>query len=224
MRKASIPIRSPLADLPDRLRLPLAFDAGRLAEEVAQIAEDDWIAHFVPDHYEGGWSILPLRCKRGATHPILMAVSDPSATEFDDTPWLIRSPFLQEVLGAFPCPLLSVRLMRLDPGSRIKPHSDHDLDAVLGQARLHVPVTSNPDVAFWLNGTRAVMQPGETWYLRLSDTHSIDNQGTTARVHLVIDCKVDDSLAAMLASAAAAAAAAGQDGKRPISTMPGGKG
>lgn len=207
-----------LANLPDRMRLPLTFEPAGMAAEVAQIAEADWIAHFVTDNYEGSWSILPLRCKRGATHPILMSVSDPSATAFEDTPWLARSPYLVEVLHAFACPLLSVRLMRLDPGSRIKPHADHDLDAKLGQARLHVPITSNPDVRFWLNGTQAVMQPGEAWYLRLSDTHSIDNPGISTRVHLVIDCKVDAWLAAMLAGADA------QAQKQPTSTMSGGSG
>lgn len=220
MRAHLAPVPKRLADLPDRLRLPLAFDAARMAREVSEIAEADWIAHFVPQHYEGGWSVLPLRCKAGATHPIMMAVSDPSASAFEATPWLTRAPYLQEVLSAFTCPLLSVRLMRLDPGSRIKPHSDHDLDAALGQARLHVPVTSNPDVAFWLNGAQVHMQPGEAWYLRLSDTHSIENHGTTARVHLVIDCKVDARLSTMLVDAAAGA----QEGKQPTSTMSGGRG
>lgn len=209
MRPDPAPVSSTLADLPDRLRLPLNFDAPRIAAEVARISEEDWIAHFVTQNYEGGWSILPLRCKAGATHPIMMAVSDPSASAFEETPWLKRSPYLQEVLGAFACPLQSVRLMRLDPGSRIKPHCDHDLDAALGQARLHVPVTSNPDVAFWLNGSQVHMQPGEAWYVRLSDTHSVDNPGTTARVHLVIDCQVDAHLAAMLVDAAAEAAQLG---------------
>lgn len=207
----------PLAALPDRVRLPLAFDPARMAAEVEEIAAEDWIAHFVRDNYEGGWSILPLRCTAGATHPIMMAVSDPSATVFEDTPWLARAPYLRAVLGAFACPLLSVRLMKLDPGSRIKPHADLDLDAALGQARLHVPVTSNPDVDFRLNGTRVAMQAGECWYLRLSDTHAIDNRGSTSRVHLVIDCKVDDWLAGLLEEAA-------QEVKQPTSTMPGGSG
>lgn len=210
MLPARAPAAATPADLPDRLRLPLAFDSTRMAAEVASIAEADWIGHFVPQNYEGGWSILPLRCKAGATHPIMMSVSDPSASTFEETPWLKRAPYLQDVLGAFPCPLLSVRLMRLDPGSRIKPHRDHDLDAALGQARLHVPVTSNPDVAFWLNGTQVHMQPGEAWYLRLSDTHSVDNRGTSARVHLVIDCEVDARLAAMLVDAATAMARPGR--------------
>lgn len=206
-----------LAELPDRLRLPLAFDPTRMAAEVAQIDAADWIEHFVRDNYEGGWSILPLRCTAGATHPVMMAVSDPSATVFEDTPWLARAPYFRAVLGAFACPLQSVRLMKLDPGSRIKPHADHDLDAALGQARLHVPVTANPDVDFRLNGTRVEMQAGECWYLRLSDTHAIDNRGSTSRVHLVIDCTVDAWLAALLTEAAHAV-------KHPTSTMPGGSG
>lgn len=214
------PASAALAALPDRLRLPLAFDAGRMAAEVTQIAQADWIAHFVPDNYEGGWSILPLRCKAGAVHPIMMAVSDPSATAFEDTPWLARAPYLQAVLAAFRCPLQSVRLMRLGPASRIKPHSDHDLDAALGQARLHVPITSNPDVHFWLNDTEAAMQPGEAWYLRLCDTHSIDNRGSSARVHLVIDCTVDEWLAGLLTRAAASA----QPTKHPTATIPAGSG
>lgn len=209
MRSDPAPDCATLADLPDRLRLPLDFDAARMADEVARIPEADWIAHFVTQNFDGDWSILPLRCKAGATHPIMMAVSDPSASAFEETPWLKRAPYLQEVLGAFACPLQSVRLMRLDPGSRIKPHRDHDLDAALGQARLHVPVTSNPDVAFWLNGSQVHMQPGEAWYLRLSDTHSVDNHGSAARVHLVIDCQVDAPFAAMLADAAAEAARPG---------------
>jgi len=208
---------APLCGLPDRLRLPLAFDPARMAAEVERIGAADWTPHFVRANYEGGWSILPLRCKAGTTHPIMMAVSDPSATEFEDTPWLTRAPYLRAVLGAFGCPLQSVRLMKLEPGSRIKPHADFDLDAALGQARLHVPVTSNPDVDFRLNGTRVTMQAGECWYLRLSDTHAIDNRGSTARVHLVIDCTVDPWLAALLAEAA-------HEAKHPTSTMPGGSG
>lgn len=187
-------------DLPDRMQLPLQFDAGRMAAEVAAIPAGDWIAHFVKQNYEGGWSIVPLRCKAGAAHPIMMAVSDPSATEFEDTPWLARAPYLREVLDSFPCDLHSVRLMRLEPGARIKPHGDVDLDAATGTARLHVPITTNPQVDFRLNGTTVTMEPGSAWYLRLSDEHQVTNHGVETRTHLVIDCKADDWLLGLLAA------------------------
>lgn len=189
------------ADLPDRLQLPLQFDAARMAAEVAVIPAEDWISHFVRQNYEGGWSILPLRCKAGATHPIMMAVSDPSATEFEDTPWLATAPYLREVLGTFPCALHSVRLMRLEPQSRIKPHSDVDLDAATGTARLHVPITTNPLVDFRLNGTPVAMAPGSTWYLRLSDEHQVTNASAETRIHLVVDCTADDWLLGLLRAA-----------------------
>ena len=184
---------------PDRVRLPLAFDSVRLAADLAALESEDWIAHFVTQNYDGDWSALPLRALAGATHPVQMIYSPPNATEFVDTPLLARTPYFREVLGSFECPLTCVRLMRLTPGSRIKEHSDHDLAAEDGWARIHVPVTSNPGVEFFVNGVSVDMVPGEAWYLRLADPHRAANHGDTDRVHMVIDAKVDGWLEGMLA-------------------------
>lgn len=188
--------------LPDRIKLPFAFDPERLRADLAAV-DRDWIDHLVKQNYEGDWSVLPLRHTAGATHPVMMIYSDPTATEFVDGPLLEQTPYIREVLAAFECPLTVVRLMRLTPGSVIKPHYDHDLAAEHGAARLHIPITTNPDVAFLLNDEPVVMAPGEAWYLRLVDTHSVINRGTTDRVHLVIDAIVDDWLADLLAASAA---------------------
>ena len=71
------------------------------------------------------WSVLPLRAAAGARHAIATIYSDPSASDFADTPLVERCPYLQQVLAAFECPLHAVRLMKLSPGSLIKPHRDH---------------------------------------------------------------------------------------------------
>lgn len=188
--------------LPDRLRLPIALDAERLRADLDMV-DRDWVDHLVTQNYEGNWSVLPLRHTAGATHPVMMIYSDPTATEFVDGPLLDSTPYFREVLAAFQCPLTVVRLMRLTPGSVIKPHHDHDLAAEHGVARLHIPITTNPDVEFLLNGTPVTMAPGEAWYLRLMDTHSVANRGTSDRVHLVIDAIVDDWLADLLEAARA---------------------
>jgi hypothetical protein len=188
------------ASFPDRVQLPLAFDPARLAADLARLESEDWIAHFVQQNYEGDWSALPLRAHVGATHPIQMIYSPPNATEFADTPLLGRTPYFREVLAAFACPVTCVRLMRLTPGSVIREHMDNDLAAEEGWARIHVPVTSNPGVEFFLNGTPVPMLPGEAWYLRLADPHRAANRGDADRVHLVIDAKVDPWLAALLAN------------------------
>lgn len=185
---------------PDHVRLPLSYDAARLQQDLAAITGIDWIEHFVKQNFEGEWSVLPLRICKGATHPVMMIYSNPSATEFEDGPLLAQTPYIREVLASLECEVQTARLMRLTPGSIIKEHSDPDLAAENGSARLHIPITTNDDVDFRLNGRRIVMEPGSAWYLRLSDRHSVANRGTADRVHMVIDCVANDWLKAMLAS------------------------
>ena len=178
----------------DRIRLNLSFDADRLQKDLARLQGSDWIAHFVMQNYEGDWSVIPLRGPAGATHPVMMSYSDPTCTEFTDTPFLADAPNIRNVLNTFGCPLQAVRVMKLGPGGRIKEHTDHDLDAESGTARLHIPIVTNDDVKFILNGTRIVMNEGECWYLRLCDPHSVENNGRSDRVHLVIDAVVNSWL------------------------------
>ena len=188
---------------PDRLRLPLSFDPVRLRVDLDALIDTPWTEHFVRQNYEGDWSVLPLRCTKGATHPIMQIYSDPNATVYEDTPLLARSPYFQEVLASLRCPLQAVRLMRLTPGSIIKEHHDNDLEAESGHARLHIPIATNRYVDFRLNGVRVVLDPGSVWYLRLSDPHSVANHGSADRVHLVVDCIVNPWLTNLLDAAIA---------------------
>lgn len=191
---------------PDRLKLPLAFDPIRLRADLeALTAGADWIAHFVTQNYDGDWSVIPLRCQVGATHPVMMIYSDPSATAFEDTPFLALCPYFRDVIAAFPFQATSVRLMKLAPGSVIKTHHDEDLDVGSLLVRFHVPVVTNPDVDFRLNDRRVVMEAGSAWYLKLTDPHSVANHGTEDRVHLVIDGYVNDWVRGLFAETAALA-------------------
>lgn len=184
--------------LPDRKRLPLAFDAAALAADLATLERDPWQPHFVHDNYRGDWSAIALRAAAGETHPIRLIYANPAATEWVDTPLMARVPAMRAAVAALCCPVQSVRLMRLGPGSAILPHDDLDLAAEAGRARLHLPITTNPGVRFVLNGLAVPMAPGELWYLRLSDTHAAVNEGASPRVHLVIDVVVNDWLVAEL--------------------------
>jgi len=184
---------------PDRVRLPLAFDPAPLVADLAALERGDWTEHFVKQNYDGEWSALPLRAPATARHPIQMIYPAPGVTDFVDTDWRKRMPGISAVIDAFACTVRTVRLMRLAAGSVIKEHEDFELDVADGFARIHVPVVTNPDVDFRLNGERVVMAPGEAWYLRLADRHSVTNAGDTARVHLVIDVVVDDWLLRQLA-------------------------
>jgi hypothetical protein len=187
---------------PDRLQLPLSFDPALLRRDLDALSATPWTAHFVRQNYEGDWSAIPLRCMAGETHPIRMIYSDPVATDFVGTPFLDACPYFREVIAAFACPVRSVRLMRLTPGSVIKEHTDLDMGVESGSVRIHVPVTTNPDVEFLLNRVRVDMKEGQVWYLRLGDPHAVANRGTTDRVHLVLDLFANDWLMGFFEGAA----------------------
>ena len=67
-----------------------------MERDLQSVATFDWIKHFVPQNYEGDWSVIPLRAKVGATHPVMMISSDPTATAFEDTPMLQGCPYFRE--------------------------------------------------------------------------------------------------------------------------------
>jgi hypothetical protein len=196
------------AKWPDRLRLPFSFDPARLREALADLERIAWTDHFVTRNYEGHWSVIPLRAPAGTErqHPILQIAANPGVTAYADTPALDAAPYLREVLHGLGFPLGAARLMRLDAGSVINTHTDPDLAFEDGTVRLHIPIATNPGVEFLVNGTPAVMRPGECWYLRLSDPHSVRNDGDTPRVHLVIDAPVTPPLEGVFARATQRAA------------------
>ncbi|MEL6865420.1 MAG: aspartyl/asparaginyl beta-hydroxylase domain-containing protein, partial [Bacteroidota bacterium] len=69
----------------------------------------------------------------------------------------------------------------------IKPHRDFRLGYEDDNFRIHIPITTNDQVSFVLGGEQLRMLPGECWYTNVNFTHSVANNGSTDRVHLVID-------------------------------------
>lgn len=187
------------AGVPDRLRLPFVFDPRPLEEDLKALERSEWVDHFIRENYDGRWTVLPLRVPAGTedAHPVLQSVSHPDQTDFVDTPLLRRCPAIRAALDTLDAPLAATRLMRLDPGSAIHTHVDPGLGFESGWVRLHVPVATNPGVEFVVNGRPVAMHPGECWYLRLSDPHSVRNAGVTPRVHLVIDAPVGPRMKAI---------------------------
>lgn len=174
------------------LKLPFSFDPARLQAEVDSFAADEWVPHFNKAYYEGDWSGIALRSVGGVARQLY---PDPAAQEpWADTINLLRCPYTREVLAQFECELQSVRFLRLAAGSHIREHKDFWLGFEDGEVRFHIPVYTNPDVAFFLNGERLDMHAGECWYLNLNLKHRVENHSQTDRVHLVIDGYVNDWL------------------------------
>lgn len=182
----------------DAARLDLAVDLDGLTADLAGLTDGDWLPHFNTAYYEGDWSGVALRAVGGVADRLY---PDPTAGDrYADTPILDRCPHVAALLGAVRCPLLAVRFLRLGPGSRIREHKDYNLSVDDGEVRVHVPVTTNPGVTFHLDGAPVEMGLGEAWYLNVNLRHAVANDGDTSRVHLVVDCVVDDWFRSLLPS------------------------
>jgi hypothetical protein len=173
---AKIPVRVPIVDF----------------QREVDALTGNWVAHFNAMHYEGEWTVLALRCPGGRPDQIIP--DQIQQAEYANTELLDACPGIQSWLRQFQCPLLSVRLLNLKKNSIIKEHRDHELAFEMGEARLHIPIFTNPSVEFYLNNVLLKMGEGECWYINANLPHSVSNLGGTDRIHLVMDCVVNDWL------------------------------
>jgi aspartyl/asparaginyl beta-hydroxylase (cupin superfamily) len=78
----------------------------------------------------------------------------------------------------------------LRPGGSISPH--HDAPPALTMVhRCHLPVVTNPDASFSVDGQDYRLEAGMIYELDNIRAHGVENRGTTARVHLICDILPD---------------------------------
>jgi hypothetical protein len=182
------------------LKLPVSFDSVRLQQEVRRLASGYWKQHYNKKDYEGSWSVIPLRSLFGNMDAnfSIQASANPHI-KYLDTELMQHCPYIQQVLAYFECEKLSVRLMNLSAGAIIKEHRDDELNLESGEARFHIPVQTNEQVSFFVDDELIPLKEGECWYLNLSLKHRVSNEGDCDRIHLVVDCVVNDWVKAMAA-------------------------
>lgn len=175
-------------------RLPFSFDPQQLQADLQQVAAEEWIGHYRNDEYEGDWALAPLRSVAG--HPAVIHASPigPKEDFYKNTPLLERCSYFKQVLAQLKCRLGSARLMRLGAGARILEHSDDMGQGAVTEVRLHIPVQTNDQVRFMVDHQPVIMQVGEMWYADFSKLHSVENNGAEPRIHLVVDCLLNDWL------------------------------
>ncbi|MHB1058530.1 MAG: aspartyl/asparaginyl beta-hydroxylase domain-containing protein [Rhodanobacter sp.] len=182
--------------LPSCSRLPLRFDIEALRAAVAALPRDAWRSHFNTGYYEGDWSGIALHAFDDAPLPLAPSQGETRPTAHCDAFWSAQ-------LARFETGLRGARLLRLGPGGRIREHRDYDLGLPDGDLRVHVPIITDAQVDFLLDGRRIPMQAGECWFLDLSLPHRVENRGGIERVHLVVDCRrspwIESQIAAGLA-------------------------
>jgi len=78
-------------------------------------------------------------------------------------------------------------LVNLPAKSEIDNHIDDGITLSLC-ARTHIPVVTNEDVLFTINGEEKNLKEGEIWEINNSHKyHSVVNKGGEDRIHLIVD-------------------------------------
>jgi len=157
-------------------QLPVLFDAARLQAEVATLPDDAWVAH--PDQVPGN-SAARLISAGGEE-------SDSVHGRMRPTPWLETMPYLRQVLASFGVVWGRSRLMRLAPGAGVPEHADINYHWHT-RVRVHIPVTTRPEVRFHCGGQSVHMAEGEAWIFDNWRRHHVENRADVERIHLVAD-------------------------------------
>jgi hypothetical protein len=172
------------------LRFPFHFDPELLHNDLSLIGSGEWTPHYNERDFGGAWQGVALRSATGS--PTALYAKPAGEGNFIDTPLRDRCGYFSEILRGFQCPLKSVRLLSLAPGSFIREHCDHALDFEDGEIRIHIPIRTNPDVEFYVCGERLQFDEGGCYYVNVNLPHRVNNRGQADRIHLVIDAVVND--------------------------------
>ncbi|HEY3646212.1 MAG TPA: sulfotransferase [Gammaproteobacteria bacterium] len=190
------------------IKLPLRFDVARLRAEVEQFPESEWRGH--PQGFAGN-SALVLVSHQGGEN-------DDTTGAMAPAPRLERCPYLKQVMQSFHTVMGRSRLMRLEPGAEVTPHTDIDL-YWRDRIRIHVPIVTDASVRFNCDGVEIHMGPGEAWIFDNWRPHHVINGSGIRRVHLVMDT-VGSAAFWQLASTGVVASAAAEIATRPVEFEP----
>src|SRR5688572_25681502 len=175
---------SPMKLLVPFLQLPVSFDAAALAAEVAGIEESLWREH--PNKLAGNTALT-----------LVTAGGDPDSDglsgDMRPTPVLARLPQVRRVLGALGATWGRSRLMRLSGLAEVTAHVDTNY-YWRERMRVHVPITTTPDVRFQVGDAETHMAVGECWIFDTWRRHRVVNNADSTRIHLVADTVGGDAL------------------------------
>lgn len=186
------------------LKLPIRLCADTLQREVSMLPPEAWTQH--PQKFDGNTAVA-LVSPGGE-------ITDDSVGPMGPTKWLSQCSYMLDIMRSLGCTWGRSRLMGLQAGAVVPDHVDlHYYWRT--HLRLHIPIVTNPEVAFTCAGETIHMQAGECWLLDSFYSHSVVNGGAETRVHLVLDTVGGGRLWDYLAS---------EPGQEPVVIEPGSSG
>ncbi len=72
------------------------------------------------------------------------------------------------------------------PTTALKEHRDYDIFL-----KVHIPIRTNPDSYFIFGEEKFVLEVGHAYLINTTELHKTDNQGSTARTHMIFRIPMD---------------------------------
>lgn len=180
------------------------WNVDKIQQEISQYGHDKY-------HQQTGndkWLGLPLKNAMGSTDQkgilIVHAMKKGGMKDCIETEYLKTMPYVKSILDSFPGQVFLVRLMKLLPGEKIKPH--HDFDTFRPETghilRFHIPIVTDPSIKmFWnVNGEEISTHLEEGWlYItNVAELHWVTNPSTVERIHLIMDVENNEATRKMI--------------------------
>ena len=162
-------------------------------QEVARL-NTEW-TNVYSDYHTGGWQTLSL----------LNRTSKPTDTIIEDcepveTSLLKQMPETRALLRGLGFRYMWARLAKLEVSAFMHEHRDYQELRSVSRLRLHIPVITNPFSSIVIDRTRIHLALGYIWKLNPIHRHAAANFGKEPRVHIILDCYVDEALEALVST------------------------
>jgi len=167
------------------LKLPFEFDTELIKKELSQFSEKDY-----QDIYNSSVGLETL----WLIHFIEPILGEDRLPIFLPNDALKKCPYMLSIFETFKCQVETFRIHTLDPGASIQKHRDTGYSFEMGKVRLHIPIITNPKVEMLVADELIPMQTGECWYCNFHIEHEVRNNSDQPRVHIILDCLVNDWL------------------------------
>jgi hypothetical protein len=141
------------------------------------------------EYQSAGWLTAALLNDTGRASDTIVRDCVPRSTDLLET-----LPSVGKFIRSLGVEVFCARLALLKPNSFLWEHVDYGEVARTNVARLHLPIRTNPDSSLVFARSRVHLQAGYLWMVNPRQVHGAANLGHTARLHLILDCNIGDSL------------------------------
>lgn len=179
------------------IRLPVSFDADRLAGDLRRAQQFEFATHPLRYH-DGNWKVINLIYSGGDVQYKHSGTLGYGQEQAAPTEVLKECPYLQEAIAQLPGRIIMARLSALHAGGQIFRHYDPRESVDFNHWRVHVPIVTNPRVVFFLGYRRRRWRAGEAWLGDFTFPHSVHNRSEHNRVHMIVDLEPSEQMLSWL--------------------------